>query len=295
MSSNSKNRGHLASMTGYGRSTGESESGRITAEVRSLNHRHLDVVVRAPRTMLHLDPEIRSMTREYVSRGKVEVFLTLEDRPPEFVVDARRALEVARSLEAVASALGDKVRLDHLLAAGEIVQTSEGEIGESVRSDILDTVGRALEQMVEHRYAEGRALAQDLGARMDELSTITTRVEEMAPDAPRRARQSMVEFLRDLDLGEKVDPQRLDMEVALLAQRSDIAEETIRLRTHLESFRQTLSTGGVAGRRLDFLIQEIHREINTIGSKSGITEISRWVVDFKTGLEKVREQVQNIE
>jgi len=282
-------------MTGYGRSTGESESGRITAEVRSLNHRHLDVVVRAPRTMLHLDPEIRSMAREYVSRGKVEVFLTLEDRPPEFVVDARRALAVARSLEAVASALGDKVRLDHLLAAGEIVQTSEGEIGESVRSVILDTVGGAFEQMVEHRYAEGRALAQDLGTRMDELSTITTRVEEMAPDAPRRARQSMVEFLRDLDLGEKVDPQRVDMEVALLAQRSDIAEEIIRLRTHLESFRQTLSAGGVAGRRLDFLIQEIHREINTIGSKSGITEISRWVVDFKTGLEKVREQVQNIE
>ncbi len=282
-------------MTGYGRSTGETAFGRITVEVRSLNHRHLDVMVRAPRTVMHLDPEIRKMVRERVSRGKVEVFLVLEDRPLEFVIDADRALDVAKALENVAASIGDKVRLEHILAAGEIVQTSEREVDEEITSVVLQTAGQALGRMVEHRRDEGKALAQDLVSRMDDLNTISNGIEEMAPEAPLRARENITKFLADLDLGERVEPQRLEVEVAILAQRSDIAEEITRLRTHQVSFREALSGGGVIGRRLDFLIQEIQREINTIGSKSGIPEISERVVDFKTGLEKVREQVQNIE
>ena len=282
-------------MTGYGRDTGETAYGRITVEVRSLNHRHLDVMVRAPRTVMHLDPEIRKMVRERVSRGKVEVFLVLEDRPLEFVIDADRALDVAKALENVAASIGDKVRLEHILAAGEIVQTSEREVDEEITSIVLKTAGKALGRMVEHRRDEGKALAQDLVSRMDDLNTISNGIEEMAPEAPLRARENITKFLADLDLGERVEPQRLEVEVAILAQRSDIAEEITRLRTHQVSFREALSGGGVIGRRLDFLIQEIQREINTIGSKSGIPEISERVVDFKTGLEKVREQVQNIE
>lgn len=282
-------------MTGYGRSTGETGFGRITVEVRSLNHRHLDVMVRAPRSMTRLDPEIRNMVRKSVSRGKVEVFLVLEDRPLEFVIDTDRALDVANALEIVAASIGDKVRLEHILAAGEIVQTSEKEVDDEITSIVLRTVAEALENMVEHRHEEGKALAQDLMARMDELTTMSNGIEEIAPDVPRRTRQNIIKFLADLDLGERVEPQRLELEVAMLAQRSDIAEEITRLRTHQKTFREALTSGGVLGRRLDFLIQEIQREINTIGSKSGIPEISELVVDFKTGLEKVREQVQNIE
>lgn len=295
MSRASKDKGDVASMTGYGRSTGETVFGRITVEVRSLNHRHLDVMVRTPRGVMHLDPEIRSLVRKRVSRGKVEIFLILEDRPLEFVIDTDRALAVAKSLETVAASIGDKVRLEHILTAGEIVQASETEIDQEVTSVILQTAAQALGKMVEHRHEEGKALAQDLMSRMAELATISIVIEEMAPDAHKRARNNITQFLADLDLGERVEPQRLEMEVAILAQRSDIAEEIIRLRTHQDSFREALSSGGVIGRRLDFLIQEIQREINTIGSKSGIPEISERVVDFKTGLEKVREQVQNIE
>jgi uncharacterized protein (TIGR00255 family) len=291
----SKEKNGVASMTGYGRSTGETDFGRITVEVRSLNHRHLDVMVRTPRSLMHLDPEIRNMARKRVSRGKVEVFLVLEDRPLDFVIDTDRALDVAKALEKVASAIGDKVRLEHILAAGEIVQSNERLVGEEINSVILKTAGQALEEMIEHRHDEGDALAQDLVQRMDELTTISRGIEEIAPDAPVRARQNIIQFLADLDLGERVEPQRLEVEVAMLAQRSDVTEEITRLRTHQNSFREALSKGGVVGRRLDFLIQEIQREINTIGSKSGIPEISERVVDFKTGLEKVREQVQNIE
>ncbi len=295
MSRASKKKSGVASMTGYGRSTGETAFGRITVEVRSLNHRHLDVMVRAPRSMMHLDPEIRTMVRERVSRGKVEVFLVLEDRPLDFVIDTDRALDVAKALEKVAVSIGDKVRLEHILAAGEIVQSSEREFDEEVTSVVLLAAGQALGNMVEHRHEEGRALAQDLVLRMEELNTISNGIEDIAPDAPKRARQNIIQFLADLDLGERVEPQRLEVEVAILAQRSDITEEVTRLRTHQDSFRDALSNGGVIGRRLDFLIQEIQREINTIGSKSGIPEISERVVDFKTGLDKVREQVQNIE
>jgi len=295
LSNVSKDKGSVASMTGYGRSTGETGFGRITVEVRSLNHRHLDVMVRAPRSMTRLDPEIRNMVRKSVSRGKVEVFLVLEDRPLEFVIDTDRALDVANALEIVAASIGDKVRLEHILAAGEIVQASEKEIDDEITSIVLRTVAGALGNMVEHRHEEGKALAQDLMARMDELTTMSNGIEEIAPDAPGRSRQNIIKFLADLDLGERVEPQRLELEVAMLAQRSDITEEITRLRTHQKTFREALTSGGVLGRRLDFLIQEIQREINTIGSKSGIPEISELVVDFKTGLEKVREQVQNIE
>ena len=295
MNKKAKQKGSVASMTGYGRSTGETALGRVTVEVRSLNHRHLDAMVKAPRSLMHLDPEIRSMVRERLSRGKVEVFLILEDRPIEFAVDSDRALEVARSLENIASAIGDKVRLEHILAAGEIVQSSEREIDDEAKSVILKTAAKALGNMVEHRQEEGKALALDLTSRMEDLTRISIAIEEKAPDVPVRVRQNIVQYLADLDLSERIEPQRLEMEVAMLAQRADIAEEITRLRTHRESFREALSGGGVIGRRLDFLIQEIQREINTIGSKSGIPEISQWVVDFKTGLEKVREQVQNIE
>jgi uncharacterized protein (TIGR00255 family) len=295
LSKESKEKNSVASMTGYGRSTGETGAGRITVEVRSLNHRHLDMMVRAPRSLMNLDPEIRNMVRENVSRGKVEVFLILEDRPLDFSIDADRALNVAKALDKVASAIGDKVRLEHILAAGEIVQTSEREVDEEIISVVLQTAGQALANMVEHRHEEGRALVRDLVSRMDELTSIYNIIEEIAPDAPLRIRQNITQFLVDLELGERVEPQRLEMEIALLAQRSDVTEEITRLRAHQESFRDALSGGGVIGRRLDFLIQEIQREINTIGSKSGVPEISERVVDFKTGLEKVREQVQNIE
>lgn len=285
----------VKSMTGYGRSTGETDLGRITVEVRSLNHRHLDVTVRASRNLMHLEPAIRNMIRERVSRGKVEVFMTFEVRPPQFVIDIDRALEVARSLEKVASSIGDTVRLEHVLAVGEITQTGEREVDDETGSVILQAAGDALGNMIEHRVKEGKALALDLASRLVQLDGICEEIDRIAPNVPVRARENTIQFLEKLELGERVDPQRIEMEIAIQAQRADISEEITRLAAHRESLLQTLSGGGVIGRRLDFLIQEIHREINTIGSKSGMPEISAKVVDFKSGLEKMREQVQNIE
>lgn len=294
MKEKSSNKG-IASMTGYGRATGETPSGRVTVEVRSLNHRYLDMGVRAPRTAMIVDPDIRSVVRKKVSRGKVEVFVTLEERPREYAVDIEKAKEMAKALQEVASELGDTVKLEHLLMSGEIVPQGESEMGEDSLASITETASQAIDSMVAHRLREGASLSTDLMERVDSLAGLVERVGDLAPEVTGRIRTNMQQFLDELDLREKADPSRLEVEIALAAQRSDIAEEMTRLRTHIEAFRASISKGGVVGRRLDFLVQEIQREINTIGSKSGLPEISEIVVQFKTDLEKVREQVQNIE
>lgn len=285
----------VSSMTGYGRATGETPVGRVTVEVRSLNHRHLDSVIRTPRGLMHLDPGIRNMVREGVSRGKVEVFITLEEGPADMTINTEAALRVARALEPIAGSLGDNVRLEHVIAAGEIFQVREREFDPEVTAAVVRTVGDALGKMANHRLQEGKVLSEDLLARMKDLRGLVSAIRDLAPEVAVRARKNMEQFLADIDMGDRVEPQRLETEIAMLAQRADITEEITRLGAHQDSFEEALAAGGVVGRRLDFLVQEMHREINTIGSKSGLPDISEMVVRFKTGLEKVREQVQNIE
>ena len=285
----------IASMTGYVRASDESSAGNLTVEVRSLNHRYLEIAVRAPKTVMSLEPEIRALVRDRVSRGKVELFISLDNRGSVFTVDSRRADEIARALQGIAEIVGDTVRLEHILAAGDIVVVNESEIPSDLAERILKTTGEAITVMVDHRRTEGEALSRDLVARIGDLSLMVTEIEKLASEVPHRAHQQMKDFLRGIDLRGPVDPQRLEVEIAFLAQKSDVSEEITRLRAHLEAFSTTLSSGGAVGRRMDFLLQEIQREINTIGSKSAHPAVSKLVVDFKTGLEKIREQIQNIE
>ena len=285
----------IASMTGYGRASGESSAGHLTVEVRSLNHRYLEVAVRAPKTVMFLEPEIRALVRERVSRGKVELFISLDNRGSDFTVDSQRADEIVRALQGIAEIVGDKVRLEHILAAGDIVLVNESEITADLARTIIQTVVDAIAGMVDHRSTEGEALSGDLGSRIGNLSLMVTEIEGLASEVPHRARQQIENFLNGMNLKGPVDPQRLEVEIAFLAQKSDVSEEITRLVAHLTAFSNALSSGGAVGRRMDFLLQEIQREVNTIGSKSAHPVISKLVVDFKTGLEKVREQVQNIE
>lgn len=282
-------------MTGYGRASGESRAGKVTVEVRSLNHRYLEIFIRAPKSTMHLDPEIRSLVKNRVSRGKIEIFVNLEGFADNVSIDLDRALRLAGALKEIAEPLGDKVRLEHILATGEIVSAMESEMTPESMDLVLNTAGEALDNMVEHRASEGRSLASDMAERIEVLSSVVDDIENLAPQVADRVGNQIVEFLKNTDLQTPVDPQRLEAEIALISQKADIAEEIIRLKTHLEAFRVAITSGGVVGRRMDFLLQEIQREINTIGSKSGLMEISRMVVEFKAGMEKVREQVQNIE
>jgi len=287
--------GIVASMTGYGRSSGESPAGRVTVEVRSLNHRYLEISVRAPKGILFLEPEIRNLVRERFSRGKVELFISHESDAPDFEIDLGRASEVAKALREVAGMLGDTVRLEHLLAAGQVVTAREVEIPEEMSQTILEAVVEALDRMLSHRRTEGKALAMDLDSRMENLENKVLQISGLAQEVPDRVRRQMESFLESAHVGNIVDPQRLEAEIALLAQKSDVTEEITRLKAHMAAFRTALSSGDPVGRRMDFLLQEMQREISTIGSKSSHPVISGLVVDFKTELEKTREQVQNIE
>jgi len=282
-------------MTGYGRSSGESPAGRVTVEVRSLNHRYLEISVRTPKGVLFLEPQIRNLVRERFSRGKVELFISHGSDTPDFNIDLGRAGEVAKALQEVAKMVGDTVRLEHLLAAGQIVTAGEVEIAQEMAQTILESVAEALDRMRLHRRTEGKVLALDLASRMENLENKVLRINELAPEVPDRVRRQMEAFLGGVNVSNMVDPQRLEAEIAILAQKSDVTEEITRLKAHMAAFRTSLSSGDPVGRRMDFLLQEMQREINTIGSKSSHPAISGLVVDFKTDLEKVREQVQNIE
>ena len=284
----------LMSMTGFGRASTDSERGRVTLEVRSLNHRFLEVTVRSPRDFLYLDPEVRRMVRERCSRGKVEANVTIEGRTAAMEVDLNGVEKTVAALENVAALVNDSVRLDHILAAGDIL-TQRQEDTEDLERQILDSLSAALDRLVEHRAREGAALQKDIRSRVAELRRVTADMVPLAATVPARALKQIGDTLDRIDMGESVDRQRLEAEAALLAQRADISEEMTRLAVHLDSLEETLTRGGPVGRRIDFILQEIQREVNTIGSKAGITGISPLVVDFKSELEKIREQVQNVE
>lgn len=282
-------------MTGYGRAARESTQGAVSVEIRSLNHRFLDVSIRAPKEFLYLDPDLRKTARELLSRGKVEIFISLTGKQSNLVVDVDRAVEAADCLARIAEVVGDKVRLDHVLAVGDIVRSGDIDDPESKADMIMETTREALDRLIRHREKEGKALAMDLFSRITYLKGLKVQVENLAGTAPDRARKNITDYLRKIDLGVKVDPQRLEAEVALLAQRADVSEEITRLQTHLDSLEDNLNAGGAVGRRIDFFLQEIQREVNTIGSKTGLAEVSSLVVEFKSELEKIREQAANIE
>ena len=260
--------GCVASMTGYGRSSGESPAGRVTVEVRSLNHRYLEISVRAPKGIMFLEPEIRNLVRERFSRGKVELFISHGCDAPDFDIDLGRAGEVAKALREVAGIVGDTVRLEHLLAAGQILNARDPEIPEEMSQTILKTVAEALDRMLAHRRTEGKLLAMDLASRMEDLEDKVLRITGLAREVPDRVRRQMESFLENGRMSSIVDPQRLEAEIAMLAQKSDVTEEITRLNAHMGAFRTALSSGDPVGRRMDFLLQEMQREINTIGSKS---------------------------
>jgi len=299
----------VLSMTGFGRGQAEHPGGRVVAEVRSLNHRFLEVSVRAPRELLSFDPEARRMVKEKAARGKVEVFLTLERAAEAPFLTPERAAALVRRLGELAALVGDRVRLDHLLAAAQAEGTGEDDAGDgegkgpALRQAAASALEGALALLLRHRQAEGEVLAADIRSRIAHLLALRGAMVPLADQAPARLARQVADFLAKWDMSSRVDSGRLEAEVALLAQRADITEELTRLATHLAAMEETFSeSGGKArgkgdgvGRRLDFLLQEAQREVNTVGSKAGDSSLASLVVEAKSELEKVREQVQNLE
>lgn len=288
-------------MTGFGRGIAERGGLRATVDVRAVNHRFLDLKLRGAALAPAVEEAIGVRVRAAVERGAIAVSVHVgrgaDGAAPGFAIDTKAAEAAHRTLAELAGRLGiPGPDLALVLAQPGVVVS--GDRADDEEPPIVPALDVALAQLDQMRRVEGEALAVELAARLEDLGRLRTTIGELAAGVPQQLTRRLHERLRRLlepaDVA-TVDPARLAQEVALLADRSDITEELVRLSSHLEQGRTLVAAAGSVGRRLDFLVQEIGRELNTIGSKSALTEISAAVVDAKAVLEKVREQVQNVE
>ena len=292
----------LRSMTGFARVQGECELGVLTAELRSVNHRYLDLSLRMPRELSALEEEIKALVREKVTRGRVEISLRLQSQAKNArpaLVDSELLRDYKDKLVNLAWELGldplQHVTLPYLLSLpGVLVEQEESYDSQTSREGIKEIVKLGLNALVESREQEGQRLCDDLATRLDFIKTCVDRIEGLVQDSVGSYRLRLLDNIKRMTQDTGLDQGRLEMEVALWADRANITEEIVRLNTHFYNFRQFLSQQAV-GRKMDFYLQEMNREVNTVGSKSADVGISQIVVDIKAELEKIREQVQNLE
>lgn len=291
----------IRSMTGYGRGQATIDGMDITVEIKSVNHRYYEYTSRLPRTYGFLDDKLKSYLQRSVSRGKVDVFVSIDilDAPgSEVAVNYALAEGYLRGLRALAERCGlrDDITVSSLSRYPDILTVrkaaeDEDRIWEAVRR-VTDA---ALERFVGMREQEGARLREDvLGRRRTILEAVAV-VEERSPQTVKEHMDKVEARMRELLGTATVDEQRLLTEAALFADKIAVAEETVRLRSHLDQLEHMLDGSEPVGRKLDFLVQEINREANTIGSKSQDVQLARVVVDIKAEIEKIREQIQNIE
>jgi len=291
----------LRSMTGFGASDLATAAGRYTVEARSLNHRFLEIMVRLPRELAPLEDRIRALVQGRVLRGRVEVAIMRENygkrlRTVRIDLDLAKAFASALNELKQALELPGSPDLAMLSALPDLIRIEEQkEDLEAAWTAIAEAVEVALSRLIAMREREGARLTSDLGQRVRRLAERADEIERRAPLVVQEHAARLTRRIEELIGMPPVDEGRLAAEVAIFADRSDIAEETTRLRSHLAQMQQMLIGDGPAGRTLEFLVQELGREANTIGSKANDVEISRAVIAVKGDLESLREQIQNLE
>jgi len=290
----------IRSMTGFGAGRAGRGGEEIDVEIRSVNHKYCEVKARLPRELSALEVEVVRAVKERLARGGVEVALRRASSRGALAprVDLMLARDYARAFEEVRSTLGlaGGVSLADVLAAEGVVSLEERATDlEAARGAVAEALAAALEQLTAMRAREGEALARDLEARLVLVEQAVARVEVLAPQSAEHYRVRLHERVQELARSFAPDPARLAQEVVLFADRIDVAEEITRLRSHVAQTRDLMAGREPAGRKMEFLVQEMHREVNTIGSKSQAAEISGLVVQLKAEVERMREQVQNVE
>ncbi len=293
----------IKSMTAYGRGEVEALGQKWVVELRSLNHRFLDLSLNLPKRLWALEDRVRKIIKGRLFRGRVEMQLTWEalgEQPRTLKLDPNLVREVRAILQELREVGGnheEPLRLDHFLHFADVVITREGETLEAEQtweafSPALEQALGALEDM---RRTEGAALAADLAGHLKAIRRDMEAIQAKAPLLPELWREKVTTRLAELSPDVAVEEARLAQEVALMAERRDLSEELARLESHVSQFHQSLNAPGPVGRKQEFLLQEMLREINTIGSKAGDLTIAQSVLDVKGVLERLREQVQNIE
>lgn len=291
----------IKSMTGFGRCEIQEAERKITVEMKAVNHRYLDVNIKMPKKLNFFEAAIRSELKNYIQRGKIDIFITYEDYTESNVCvkyNKELAAEYMEYLNQMAEdfSLDNDVRVSALSRYPEVLSMEEQTIDEEKLWQLLDRgIKGAAEGFVETRIKEGENLKNDLLGKLDLMLTHVDFITERSPQIIAEYRQKLTDKVRELLEDTKIDESRLLTEVTIFADRVCVDEELVRLRSHIEATRETLIQGGSIGRKLDFIAQEMNREANTILSKSSDLEISNRGIELKTEIEKVREQIQNIE
>src|SRR5210317_519580 len=291
----------LKSMTGYGKGEARQDDITVAVEIKTVNHRYADISVKLPRTFLSLENGVRKQVAAVVGRGKVDVYVNYELASEAQVVpklNSELAVAYHKLFVGLAGKLNlqDRISIDHIINQRDVVRVEESEIDEATLEACLrSATAGALESLLAMRATEGEETRKDIEDRLNVTETILAQIEQRAPQVPAEWQERLTERLERLQQNVEWDPQRVAQEIAVYTDRCDISEEITRFKSHLVQFRVMLDDQEPVGRRMDFLVQELNREVNTMGSKSNDAELMKSVVTLKSELEKIREQVQNIE
>lgn len=289
-------------MTAYGKGDYPHDDKRFLVEIKSLNNRYRDIIIRMPKTLQGFEKQLRTLIDSKIGRGRVEVFFQIESsrEAPPYALELNMPLVDAYlkifSQLSSRSGLSQELRLETLLQMNDVVNVKtdtddEGEMGKG----LYEALSLGLDSLVEMRGKEGAAIETDLRKRLKRVGGFVNDVRGRIPEIVAAYGIRLKENVEKLCQGVKVDGDRIAQEVAIFAEKSDITEELVRMGSHIEQFGEYLDMDDAVGRRLDFLIQEMNREVNTLGSKASNGFVSRIVVEMKAELEKLREQVQNVE
>ena len=291
----------LRSMTGFGRCEITTEEYRISVEMKAVNHRYLDLGIKMPKKFNYFEASIRSLLKQYIQRGKVDLFITYEDYTEE-----KMALKYNRSLASeymeYFAKMAEQFHIENDITVSDLARYPDVLVMEQVPEDeehmwaiLKGAVEEAASRFVETRVTEGENLKADLLGKLDYMDRLVAEIEERSPKIVAEYRAKLEDKVKELLQGSAIDEARIATEVTIFADKICTDEETVRLKSHIEATRAELLSGGSVGRKLDFLIQEINRECNTIGSKCNDLTIAQDVVNMKAEVEKIREQIQNIE
>ncbi len=291
----------IKSMTGFGRCEVADEKRKFTVELKSVNHRYLDVNIKMPKKLNFFESTIRNLLKEYIERGKVDVYITYEDYTEDNYTlryNSALAAEYLGYLNSMAEEfhLDNDIRVSTLSRYPDVLVMEEQDIDEKeLWSGLEKALRGACEQFVESRVKEGEALRNDLLDKLDAMLSDVDFIEERSPQIMKEYRMRLEEKIQEILGDRQIDDSRIATEVTIYADKVCVDEETVRLRSHIMTTKDTLIAGGSIGRKLDFIAQEMNREANTILSKANNIEISDVGINLKTSIEKVREQIQNIE
>lgn len=291
----------IRSMTGYGRAEHSTDEMDVAVELKSVNHRYLEFSARVPRNYAFLEERLKRYFQQRVSRGKLDVFVSIDaSRQPGVAVELNEPLAEAYAAAlrrlAVCAGLPEESLLSHIAQYPDLMNVrKETPDEEAVWSLVEPAAEEALAAFMRMREAEGQRMKQDVLERLEAILRQVAFVESRSPETVKNYRERIEQKVRELLGDAQVDEQRLLTETALFADKVAVAEETVRLRSHMDQVRALLESGEPVGRKLDFIVQEMNREANTIGSKAQDMEVTRAVVEIKSEIEKIREQIQNIE